>query len=175
MILSGHTPHGQHQHIQICSADDLSEILFIEKQSFGPDAWHPSFILVCLNNSYFPGIFFNGQLAGYGSCRARGKLLHIDNLAISPYHRRKGLATSLFVHMINWGISEKCTDGVLQVEINNINAIRIYQKADFRIITKLRSYYHRRGAPNGDAFLMRGKLDRGVAEKILEKTSQHSS
>jgi len=175
MILSEHPLIRQNQHIQICSVDDLSEITFIEKESFGPDAWHPSFILVCLKNSHFPGIFINGKLAGYGSCRARGKLLHIDNLAINPYHRRQGLATSLFVHMVNWGISENCTEGVLQVEINNIQAIRIYQKADFRIITKLRSYYHRRGAPNGDAFLMRGKLDSGAAEKMLEKISQYSS
>ena len=139
-----------------CTEIDEPAIAVMEKECFGQDPWNSFFIRHCINNYFFPGAFITEKLAGYGTCRIKDSVLHLDNLAVDPLFRRKGIGSLLLGYMLQEGLERGCLKAVLQVEVENTQAIDLYIKTGFVIINRLRSYYQRKKGPNKDAFLMQG-------------------
>lgn len=141
-----------------CLEFDEKAIAEIERECFGPDAWQENFLHFCIQRCAFPGIFLNDHLSGYGTFRIKAGVLHIDNLAVRPIYRERGLGSILLGYILNEGLIMECTKVLLQVEVTNRVAINMYKRAGFHIITRLRSYYQRKKRPNGDAYLMQGSF-----------------
>jgi ribosomal-protein-alanine N-acetyltransferase len=141
-----------------CTERDEPAIAVMEKECFGQDSWNSFFIRHCINSYFFPGAFINEKLAGYGTCRIKEHVLHLDNLAVDPLFRRKGIGSLLLGYMLQKGLARGCLKAVLQVEVENTQAIDLYTRTGFLIINRLRSYYQRKKGPNKDAFLMQGSF-----------------
>jgi [ribosomal protein S18]-alanine N-acetyltransferase len=67
--------------------------------------------------------------------------LHINTLAVSPPHRRQGLATFL----LNEVMAEAARDGArratLEVRESNTAALELYARLGFRVTARRRDYY----------------------------------
>jgi ribosomal-protein-alanine N-acetyltransferase len=130
---------------------DLPAVLSIERRSF-QTPWSlamfvlelskPSGICLCV-----PGA--HGGLAGYLVCSRYADVWHLMNIAVSPDHRRAGIATRLMEHLFEEaGPSARFT---LEVRTSNRSAIAMYERFGFRPSGHRRRYYHDNGE---DALVM---------------------
>lgn len=72
----------------------------------------------------------------------------IINIVVDNYYQRKGIATNLIDYMLS-DIGSKVKLITLEVDVNNIKALNLYQKMGFEIINTRKHYYG-----NNDAYLM---------------------
>lgn len=84
----------------------------------------------------------NDTVAGYILCFEYKKQIRIYSLAVSASHQGKGIAQSLLNHLF-----KLTTKNIyLEVNTNNLGAIRLYQKNNFVISKTITNYYE-----NGDS------------------------
>jgi ribosomal-protein-alanine N-acetyltransferase len=95
------------------------------------------------------------RVAGY--CIAWNVLDHlqIQNLAVHPAHRRRGLGRRLLVEAIEEGRARGATEALLEVRRSNDAAQRLYRTLGFVETGIRRAYYSR---PVEDALLFRKEL-----------------
>lgn len=83
--------------------------------------------------------YYDGEkVLGYLEIRLVDGVLDIMNLYVNPEDRKKGIATSLMNEMIN---NEKYNRIMLEVNENNIEALRLYNKLGFKEISLRERYY----------------------------------
>jgi ribosomal-protein-alanine N-acetyltransferase len=129
---------------------DLPSVLSIERRSFTTPWSLAMFVLelskpsgICLAASHESG------LAGYLVCSRYADVWHLMNIAISPDHRRRGIATTLMRSMFDAaGPDARYT---LEVRTSNDEAIAMYRSFGFRAAGRRRRYYHDNGE---DALIM---------------------
>ena len=78
------------------------------------------------------------KVLGYLEIRLVDGVIDIMNLFVSEDSRKKGIATSLMNEMFN---KEKYNRIMLEVNENNINALKLYQKLGFKEISLRDRYY----------------------------------
>ncbi len=74
------------------------------------------------------------------------EILDILYVIVDPIYRNKGIATKLVDYLIN---NKKFDKVMLEVRTDNVNAIKLYKKFDFKIINIRKQYYG-----NIDAYVM---------------------
>lgn len=125
--------------------DDLPGVLEIERQSF-PTPWsEASFRHELLENPYAnlfvvrlprgPGV------AGYSSVWVVDRELRINNIAVHPGCRRRGIGTRLLEFLLRHGALHGCSEATLEVRPGNETALRIYEKAGFKPVGRRKNYY----------------------------------
>ena len=63
----------------------------------------------------------------------------LEAIVVDPNYRNKGIANNLINYFINnYVINE---DIILEVAVNNVNAINLYKKNNFEIISTRKKYY----------------------------------
>lgn len=89
---------------------------------------------------------------GFSNFRKLGfvKKGHVVSIAVKETDRGKGVGKVLMEEAINGIVSRKSDEIYLEVRTSNNGAIKMYEKLNFQIKTKLRSYYR----DGEDAFLM---------------------
>lgn len=107
-----------------------------------------------MDTYYVKGIFSGEVLLAYGACHVQGKIMNVDNLAVLPEYRGKGLGKLLLQHMMQLAEDKQCSGVLLQVNVNNSRAIEIYRKMGFETVRLLKGYYQRKGRKSEDALLM---------------------
>jgi [ribosomal protein S18]-alanine N-acetyltransferase len=129
---------------------DLPSVLAIERRSFQAPWSLAMFVLelskpsgVCLAATDDQG------LVGYLICSRYADVWHLMNVAITPEHRRRGIATRLIEAMFD----EAGREGryTLEVRASNRGAIAMYERFGFRAAGHRRRYYHDNGE---DALIM---------------------
>ena len=78
------------------------------------------------------------KVLGYLEIRLVDGVVDIMNLFVNEEERRKGIATSLMNEMIN---KEEYNRIMLEVNENNIEALRLYNKLGFKEISLRERYY----------------------------------
>ncbi len=129
---------------------DLPSVLAIERRSFQTPWSLAMFVLelskpsgICLGASDANG------LAGYLVCSRYADVWHLMNVAVSPEHRRAGIATQLMERLFEEaGRGARYT---LEVRTSNAGAIAMYERFGFRPAGHRRRYYHDNGE---DALIM---------------------
>ncbi len=85
------------------------------------------------------------QILGYAIAeieKARNQLNgHILSIAVSKFHRGKGVGSQLLLHLINLLKSRGCRRVFLEVRISNYIAKALYRKHMFREVELRRRYY----------------------------------
>jgi [ribosomal protein S18]-alanine N-acetyltransferase len=128
----------------ISSLSDLDEILAIEVASF-TSPWTREMYLAELDNV---GVSFcytardeSGKILGFCSFWRVMDELHINNLAVAPEHRRRGVATALLGFVLNEAHKLGVRRATLEVRRSNDAARHLYERFGFAAAGVRRAYY----------------------------------
>ena len=139
---------------------DLLEVVEIEETTglsrWGWDAYHKelanrdAIMLVARADS-----FGAGHLAGFVAARVVADELRINNIAVRPALRRRGLGTALLDAAIAYGTQMGANTCWLEVRAGNLTAQALYERHGFAIVGRRKNYYRE---PPEDALIMRASL-----------------
>lgn len=137
--------------------EDLPEVLGIESLSFS-EPWTEEMFLHELSAEGVAHVLVARADDGSGP-RIVGFLcawivageLHINNIAVHPGYRRRGVASQLLEEMLRRAKVMGAKAGYLEVRASNEAANALYQRYGFRQIGRRRNYYER---PREDAIVM---------------------
>ncbi|HEY7891196.1 MAG TPA: ribosomal protein S18-alanine N-acetyltransferase [Solirubrobacteraceae bacterium] len=137
--------------IRSLSYQDLPQVITIERRAF-PTPW--SLAMFVLELSKTSGIclaaFRQEELLGYTICSRYETVWHIMNIAVSPEHRRRGIATKLLAELYRRAGGDQARY-TLEVRRTNQEAINLYEVQGFRPAGMRRRYYQDNGE---DALIM---------------------
>ena len=143
--------------IERLKKEHIPKLLEIENLSFGKSAWkYEGFLSETESeNSLFYCACESGDVLGcVGANDALGQGF-ISKVAVSPDHRRKGIADTLLTFLENEARSRNMFELTLEVRASNTPAIKLYEKHGYKILGTRRKFYH---DPEEDALIMTKKL-----------------
>jgi ribosomal-protein-alanine N-acetyltransferase len=137
--------------------EDLPEVLAIESLSFS-EPWTEEMFLHEISAQALAHVLVARADEGSGP-RIVGFLcgwivageLHINNIAVHPGYRRRGVASQLLEEMLRRAKVMGAKAGYLEVRASNEAANALYQRYGFRQIGRRRNYYDH---PREDAIIM---------------------
>ena len=143
---------------RLANADDLDAVLAIEEASFNNPTrreWYE-------RELQRPDVCFIYVLRAAGEAVAAfcafwvvGDQAHINNLAVRPELRGRGLATHLLEAVVNEARHLGATSLMLEVRRSNVAAQRLYAKAGFFEHSVRTNYYNQ---PVEDAIILMRKI-----------------
>lgn len=92
------------------------------------------------------GYYNDNQLVGFLIYEQNFEVLDLLYIVVEPMYRNKNIGTELMKYLINNIEFEKI---MLEVRCDNVNAIKLYKKFNFKIINIRKNYYE-----NMDAYVM---------------------
>ena len=139
------------------SIDDLMNVYNLELQSYD-FPWTKEILRDCILYHYDAfTIYFNNILVGYIIAKISLPETHILNLTIKSNFRKKGLGKSLIQLIINDSRIRGTENVILEVRVNNIDAISLYEKLDFKKVGMRKNYYES-AVGREDAYVLQLKL-----------------
>lgn len=142
--------------------EDVAEVVAVERQSFSM-AWTASgFRHEIHKNPYARCLVVrhaDGRLAGYASIWVLERQMLVNNVAIAPAFRRRGLGHALMEHLIRTAREADCVEALLEVRPTNRPALAMYDRLGFRKAAVRRHYY----TDGEDALVLRLELRRAPA------------
>ena len=144
---------------------DLLEVVAIEEMSnlspWGWDAYHTelkstatSLMLVARVASSTSET--GRRIVGFIVARELADEIHINNVAVRPDFRGRGVGRLLMKTALAWGCERNARQAVLEVRAGNDAAHQLYRGCGFEVIGCRRRYYK---SPVEDALLMAVSLD----------------
>jgi [ribosomal protein S18]-alanine N-acetyltransferase len=126
------------------SMRDLNAIEEIERQSY-PTPWSRSMFAseLAKPSSICLGAFEleTDRLVGYLVISRYVDAWHVMNVAVTPEHRRRGIATTLLERLFELTAGRGRRGYTLEVRVSNTEAIRLYEQLGFRPRGVRRGYY----------------------------------
>ena len=139
---------------QLASPADIDAVLAIEEASF-TNPWTRAMYVSELENRGVSYCYLAktaaGAVAGFCSFWRVLDELHINNLAVSPAHRRQGAASALLTHVLRQGASLGAVRATLEVRRSNHEARALYERFGFAVAAVRREYYT---SPTEDALVL---------------------
>lgn len=129
----------------------IDGICYIEKLCFSTP-WDVSAVKSELENegSIFLVCEAEGKVAGYISMRYVLDEGYINNVAVDPVYRRKGMGEALIKALVGKGIEKGLSFITLEVRESNENARRLYEKQGFKEVGRRKRFYR---LPDEDGIL----------------------
>jgi [ribosomal protein S18]-alanine N-acetyltransferase len=122
---------------------DLQDILAIERDSFGEDAWSKRLLAGYLRK--YPELFLVARVGrttlGYSITCAGVRTAELVSIAVDLKARSQGIARALLNFSLKDLRGRKVKSWWLMVEVNNTAAIRFYEKFGFITTKKVKGYY----------------------------------
>ena len=147
---------GQHSRalyrLESMRVGDISQVALIEEASFSNPWPEEAFKNEIVKNAFsYPVVARPVSSSPGGSDFVAGYCikwvvfneLHVQNVAVHPQHRRRGLGRSLVEEAFEFGRSAGCRAAFLEVRESNTNARRLYVGMGFREVGQRRNYYNR--------------------------------
>lgn len=146
--------------IERMTEHDLLEVVEIEQGSglsyWGWDAYHSelqspldSIMLVAREKGITrPG---GHSVIGFIVGRCLANEVHVNNMAVRPDFRRKGIGQELLEALLSWAETKEASQAVLEVRAGNTAAQQLYRASGFQVVGRRRRYYK---DPLEDALLM---------------------
>ncbi len=136
-------------------ADDLPAVSVIEKASF-PNPWSEATFRGEIQNRgiSFPMVIVldpGGAVAGYVMYWLVGDEVQINNIALHPDHRGRGLGEAALRLVIGEVRAKGAVFVSLEVRKSNTPALALYKKLGFEILGTRKKYYTN---PEEDAYVM---------------------
>lgn len=140
--------------------DDLPAVRTIEALSFS-NPWSDSTFLGEIQNTpvSFPLVVVRkpaDKVIGYIIYWHIREDVQVNNIAVHPDFRGKGIAEALMRHVIEKVRKKGATFMTLEVRLSNAAAVTLYKKLGFEILGTRKNYYTN---PDEDAYLMGLVLD----------------
>lgn len=133
---------------------DIADIVNTENASFGIDKFSRSQFMYLVNKS--KGVFYvavtGEKTAGYICMllHSRRRNMRIYSLAVLPEYRSKGIAGALISKAKEFALNKNKNVISLEVHMDNLSAIKLYERNGFQISSIKRQYY----SDLADAFYM---------------------
>ena len=111
--------------------------------TWNPTSWSERLFNVELANpaSRVRGIFYRDQLIGYVIAHVVLDEAHIVSLGIRPEFRGQGMGRALLNDLLRVCQLERIQNVTLQVRVSNQAALKLYQRAGFRMVGVRKHYY----------------------------------
>ena len=139
---------------------DLLEVVALEEMCnlspWGWDAYHTELQSVA-NSLMLVARITNSTneterpIVGFIVARELADEIHINNVAVKPEFRGRGIGQMLMKTALAWGCERQARQAVLEVRAGNDRAHQLYRGCGFEVIGRRRSYYK---SPVEDALLM---------------------
>jgi len=148
----------QDHSVVVLGAADITGVMDLERMCFRTRWTREQFLLGLERKAfrilgiYNHGLHERGVLIAYVAFSILGPEMEIMNIAVHPFHRRKGLATLLMAEMLRQCRSAGVAEGFLEVRRSNAGAIDLYAKFGFIQRGTRKNYYPDN---NEDALLFR--------------------
>ena len=134
---------------------DILAIAELEKKCFEKDAWTQSAFISAFQSPAFRSVLVeeDGEIIAYGGITVAGDA-DIENVAVSPAHRRLGLGEKILQNLLQTAKNEGAENVFLEVRVSNAPAMQMYLKNGFVGIYARTRYY-----PDGeDCLIMKKSL-----------------
>ena len=139
-------------HVVTMAEEHISALAQLERECFS-DPWSEKALAEELSNSnaVFRVALIDGEVAGYVG------MLHvldegdICNVAVFDRFRRKGVASALIQHLVDYGVENQLSFITLEVRESNIGAQKFYETMGFETIGVRKNFYDN---PREHAILM---------------------
>lgn len=139
----------EHDLVEVCAIEELSEL-----SAWGWDAYHnelqshlDTIMLVARPDSHSD----KDQIAGFIVARLFADELHVNNVAVRPEFRGRGLGSALLQSTLAQARKRNAKVAQLEVRAGNEEAQRLYQRSGFAVVGRRKNYYRQ---PTEDALLM---------------------
>jgi len=136
---------------------DLDRVLQIEVRSFS-HPWTPEMFLTERERADKGEVFVARaadegppEVVGYLCLWLLGREVHINNIAVDPTRRRRGVGARLVRFAMDWARRHGAIRLTLEVRASNAVAQHLYRQFGFRAVGKRFNYYER---PREDAVIM---------------------
>lgn len=140
------------------TADDLGEVMALERSVFISDAWSEHLMLGEIEspNTFYLGAFDAGLIGYAGLSTIPGSFTSdIQTIAVSTEQQGKGLGRRLMESLISRAKAQGSEQVLLEVRVDNQTAISLYEKLGFERIDVRKRYYQ---PDNVDAAIMRLRI-----------------
>ena len=135
------------------TAAHLPQVAALEKVCFPSDPWSEELFRAALEHPGTTVLLAEGDdsgVLGYAVLSAVLDEGNLDNIAVAPHCRRKGVADALLSALIQTGRTSLSVL-LLEVRASNLPAIALYEKYGFVPVGRRKNYYE---SPREDALLM---------------------
>lgn len=138
--------------------EDIPFATLIEHESFGESAWSAQSLQAELErrDAVLLCARVNGEIAGYGGMRTVLDEGYVNDIAVLPAFRRRGVGLTLVKALVRYAREKGLRFLTLEARASNLSAIRLYERAGFRDVGVRRGFYD---FPKEDARLMTLFLD----------------
>jgi [ribosomal protein S18]-alanine N-acetyltransferase len=149
------------QHVEPMRAEDLDEVLAIERASFSMPWSRGAFLYEIQQNRVARCCVMreDGRIIGYLCVWEIADEIHVTNVAVHPARRRQGIARALLGGLLAEADARDLRLVVLEVRPSNREAIALYESFGFRVTGRRRGYYYDTGE---DALVMEARLMPGA-------------
>lgn len=151
--------------ISLMTEHDLLEVVELEQSSglsrWGWDAYHTELqsghrnlmLVARIMNPEREGK--QHSIAAYIVARLGADEIHINNVAVRPAYRRRGIGAALLRRILKAGKDLGAAAAFLEVRAGNTAAQALYEACGLRTVGRRRNYY---SAPPDDALIMSADL-----------------
>ena len=126
------------------SAADIDAVLAVEEASF-TNPWTREMYLKEIENTGVSYCYLakeaGGETVGFCSFWRILDELHINNLAVAPSHRRRGVGAALLLYILQEGVALGARRATLEVRRSNDVARALYERFGFGVAGVRRGYY----------------------------------
>ncbi|MBQ6492493.1 MAG: tRNA (adenosine(37)-N6)-threonylcarbamoyltransferase complex transferase subunit TsaD [Erysipelotrichaceae bacterium] len=151
--------------IALLKMEDLDQVEEIEKSSF-VNPWNRQYLAKEISDNEIGEIYADvedGVVIAYGDIWYMFENCDLTRIAVREEYRHKGYGQKMMKHLISMAKGRGCEFMHLEVNVNNADAIGLYERNGFETMRTRRNYYE-----NGDdAFDMLRILVEPEARKIL--------
>lgn len=142
---------------------DLEGVLAVDQASF-VNHWTRDMVLREVRHSPVSRIFVcraEGEVVGYCATWLLCDEIHINNLAVLPAWRRRGIGRTLLTHVLRVGRQQGARRATLEVRESNQAALALYHAVGFVVCGRRPRYYTN---PVEDALILWLESAPGVLE-----------
>ena len=138
---------------------DLAEVVELEKVIFKDEAYSEPTIRASFESPLIRCFILedDGKIIGYAFAYHLPANLSADlhNIGVAESYRGNGHAARLLDDVIEWVLGEGAEELMLEVKVDNADAIALYESRGFEIISRRAGYYQ---PSNIDGFVMRARI-----------------
>lgn len=131
--------------IQKISADQAPLLATLHRESFGPAGWDMKQMegSLALDTTEGWSASTHQELTGFILCQFTPEAIEILTFCVKPDRQRQKIGERLLRHAVQESKTRGATKVFLEVAADNVAAIKLYEKAGFKITGKRANYYKR--------------------------------